>query len=200
MRPALRLFAAVRGTIEPGTPTGLTGLLTHPAPRSTLMYLYSTTLTKLQQIPESSVYRQSVEALTKKRLAIVEAQTAPGHYAWLDTMRYRIDEFQQAQKKAGLDSKAENLQYAGNEFFLASLGSREVDEREVEWDDEPVLDPTLEGPRTGAELAKERAQIDSFHKTEGEKQRFRLKLDPEPLLTKDQYVDRFRRGGTGADK
>ena len=140
MRPALRLFAAVRGTIEPGTPTGLTGLLTHPAPRSTLMYLYSTTLTKLQKIPESSVYRQSVEALTKKRLAIVEAQTAPGHYAWLDTMRYRIDEFQRAQKAAGLDTKAENLQYAGNEFFLASLGSREVDEREIEWDNEPVVE------------------------------------------------------------
>lgn len=186
MRPALRLFAAVRGTIEPGTPTGLTGLLTHPAPRSTLMYLYSTTLTKLQKIPESSVYRQSVEALTKKRLAIVEAQTAPGHYAWLDTMRYRIDEFQQAQKAAGLEPIAENLQYAGNEFFLASLGSREVDEREVEWNGEPVVEPTLEGPRSGAELAKQQAQIDQFAKTEGEKQRFRLKLDPEPLLTKDQ--------------
>lgn len=114
-------------------------------------------------------------------------------------MRYRIDEFQAKQKAAGLDTKAENLQYAGNEFFLASLGSREIDEREVEWDGEPVVDPTLEGPRSGAELAKEQAQIAKFAKTEEETQRFRLKLDPEPLLTKDQYVYRFHRGGTGAD-
>jgi NADH dehydrogenase (ubiquinone) 1 alpha subcomplex subunit 5 len=157
------------------------------------MYLYSTTLMKLQQIPESSVYRQSVEALTKKRLAIVEAQTAPGHYAWLDTMRYRITEFQEKQKAAGLETMAENLKYEGNEFYLASLGSREIDEREVEWDDEPVVEPTLEGPRSGAELAKEQAQIDKFAKTEEEKQRFRLKLDPEPLLTREQYVEHYVR-------
>jgi len=66
------------------------------------------------------------------------------------------------------------------------LGSREIDEREVEWDDEPVVEPTLEGPRSDAELAKEQAQIDKFSKTENERQRFRLKLDPEPLLTRDQ--------------
>jgi NADH dehydrogenase (ubiquinone) 1 alpha subcomplex subunit 5 len=187
MRPALRLFAAVRGTVEPGAPTGLTGLLTHPAPRSTLMYLYSTTLSKLQHIPESSVYRQSVEALTKKRLAIVESQTAPGHYAWLDTIRYRIDEFQRAQKAAGLESGVENLKYAGNEFFLASLGEEQVDEREVEWDGESITEPTLEGPRTVEELAKQEAKLNAIQETEADKYKFRLKLEPEPLLTKDQY-------------
>ncbi|KAE9972410.1 hypothetical protein BLS_004038 [Venturia inaequalis] len=197
MRPALRLFAAVRGSIEPGAPTGLTGLVTHPAPRSTLMYLYSTTLTKLQHIPESSVYRQSVEALTKKRLAIVEAQTAPGHFAWLDTMRLRITEFQEQQKAAGLPVQGDNLQYEGNEYFLASLGSTEIDEREVEWDGEPVVEPTLEGPRSAEELAKEDAQIQKFSKTEEEKQRFRLKLDPEPLLSRDQIEDIENKIGGG---
>lgn len=103
-------------------------------------------------------------------------------------MRYRITEFQEKQKAAGLESKVENLQYAGNEFFLASLGSVEVDEREVEWDGEAIVDPTLEGPRSADELAKEDAKIARFAKTEEEKQRYRLKLDPEPLLSRDQYV------------
>jgi len=197
MRPALRLFAVVRGTVGPGTPTGLTGLLTHPAPRSTLMYLYSTTLTKLQQIPESSVYRQSVEALTKKRLAIVESQTAPGHYAWLDSMRFKIEQFQNQQKEQGLDVGVDNLKYAGNEYFLASLGKEEVDEREVEWDGETVTEPTLEGPRSDAELAKQQAQLDASSATEDDKYKFRLKLEPEPLLTKDQIEDIENKIGGG---
>ncbi|KAG7795572.1 hypothetical protein KL929_003923 [Ogataea haglerorum] len=57
-----------------GNPTGLTGILQHPNPRPVLIKLYNSTLTKLKEkFPEESVYRKSVETLTKSRLAIVEA-------------------------------------------------------------------------------------------------------------------------------
>ncbi|KAG7807088.1 hypothetical protein KL921_004512 [Ogataea angusta] len=57
-----------------GNPTGLTGIHQHPNPRPVLIKLYNSTLTKLKEkFPEESVYRKSVESLTKSRLAIVEA-------------------------------------------------------------------------------------------------------------------------------
>lgn len=56
-----------------GNPTGITGLYQHPNPRPALISLYNHTLKVLdQKFPKESVYKQSVEALTKNRLAIVE--------------------------------------------------------------------------------------------------------------------------------
>ncbi|KAK6204543.1 uncharacterized protein RJT21DRAFT_9313 [Scheffersomyces amazonensis] len=58
-----------------GYPTGLTGLYQHPNPRPALISLYKHTLTVLEtKFPKESVYRQSVEALTKNRLKIVEEE------------------------------------------------------------------------------------------------------------------------------
>ena len=68
--------------LEAGNPTGLTGVYTHGSPRSSLLYLYGTTLDKLKAAPESSLYRQSVEALTKHRMAIVAAAHPPGWEEW----------------------------------------------------------------------------------------------------------------------
>jgi NADH dehydrogenase (ubiquinone) 1 alpha subcomplex subunit 5 len=53
-------------------PTGITGLYPHPTARNQLLESYRATLTTLEGMPEHSVYRQSVETLTKERLAIVE--------------------------------------------------------------------------------------------------------------------------------
>lgn len=56
-----------------GYPTGLTGLYQHPNPRPALISLYNHTLKVLnQKFPQQSVYRQSVEALTRNRLNVVE--------------------------------------------------------------------------------------------------------------------------------
>lgn len=56
-----------------GNPTGLTGIYQHPNPRPALISLYNHTLSTLNtKFPSSSIYRQSVEALTKNRLKIVE--------------------------------------------------------------------------------------------------------------------------------
>ncbi|KAK2785901.1 hypothetical protein FQN53_007277 [Emmonsiellopsis sp. PD_33] len=85
MRATLRLLANVKPAryLEPNTPTGLTGLLTHPQPRQALLGVYSDTLSKLKDIPESSVYRQATEALTQHRLKIVESTLPPGYEKWL---------------------------------------------------------------------------------------------------------------------
>lgn len=57
-----------------GNPTGLTGIYQHPNPRPALISLYNATLQELAEtFPADSVYRQSVENLTKARLAIVES-------------------------------------------------------------------------------------------------------------------------------
>ncbi|KAI5966875.1 uncharacterized protein KGF55_000284 [Candida pseudojiufengensis] len=58
-----------------GLPTGLTGLYKHPNPRPSLVALYNEQLKVLNdKFPKSSVYRQSVENLTKNRLKIVEEE------------------------------------------------------------------------------------------------------------------------------
>jgi len=68
--------------LEAGSPTGLTGLRTHPTPRYVLLNTYRATLEKLQRLPESSLYRQSVEAVTKNRLALAEKIVPPGFDTW----------------------------------------------------------------------------------------------------------------------
>jgi NADH dehydrogenase (ubiquinone) 1 alpha subcomplex subunit 5 len=72
MRASIRLLARF---VEPGTSTGLTGLRSRAAPRATLLNLYQATLDKLQAVPPTSVYRQSVEAVTRHRAELVRAMT-----------------------------------------------------------------------------------------------------------------------------
>lgn len=55
------------------TTTGITGLEVHHDPIPHLVQTYKSTLEKLSVIPETSVYRQGVEALTKHKLNIVQA-------------------------------------------------------------------------------------------------------------------------------
>jgi NADH dehydrogenase (ubiquinone) 1 alpha subcomplex subunit 5 len=52
--------------------TGITGLAVHPDPLPELTKTYESTLTILSSIPSSSVYRQGVEALTRRKLNIVQ--------------------------------------------------------------------------------------------------------------------------------
>ncbi len=52
--------------------TGITGLDVHPAPLPTLAGVYEATLNLLKALPETSVYRQSAEAVTRQRLSVVQ--------------------------------------------------------------------------------------------------------------------------------
>ena len=102
MRSTVRLLAKVKPPryLEPLTPTGLTGLTTHPRPRPTLIYLYKSTLEKLKAFPESSAYRHSAEALTQHRLSIVESTKPPGYDAWLERVEAAIAEDPERYKAA----------------------------------------------------------------------------------------------------
>ncbi|EGW34453.1 uncharacterized protein SPAPADRAFT_134311 [Spathaspora passalidarum NRRL Y-27907] len=72
---ALRQVQSVLVRSATGNPTGITGLYQHPNPRPALISLYKYTLDVLNnRYPKESVYRQSVEALTKNRLKIVEEE------------------------------------------------------------------------------------------------------------------------------
>jgi len=100
MRRTFRLLASVKPTryLETGRPTGLAGVYSHPSPRSTLLFLYSSTLDKLKAVPEHSVYRQSVESLTKHRMAIVESAVPPGYEEWAVTARKLLADELEASK------------------------------------------------------------------------------------------------------
>ncbi|KAF9512609.1 hypothetical protein BS47DRAFT_1345210 [Hydnum rufescens UP504] len=66
-----RVFAPLRQAVK--LTTGITGLPVHENPIPALTQTYRSTLALLQKdVPESSVYRQSVEALTQHRLSILE--------------------------------------------------------------------------------------------------------------------------------
>lgn len=144
MRSTLRLLAAVKPGryLEPGVPTGLTGLLTHPAPRSRLLYLYSSILEKLNALPESSVYRQSTEAVTKHRMSILEKIKPTGFDEWEKRAVEKI-------KKNPEIFESENPNYGGrkvgDKFFVAA---RELpDNDDLEWDGDTGR-PTMEGTKS----------------------------------------------------
>ncbi|KAL4069581.1 ETC complex I subunit conserved region-domain-containing protein [Scleroderma yunnanense] len=52
--------------------TGITGLAVHPNPLPELVQTYESTLSVLSSAPPTSVYRQSVEALTRHKLNIIK--------------------------------------------------------------------------------------------------------------------------------
>jgi NADH dehydrogenase (ubiquinone) 1 alpha subcomplex subunit 5 len=180
MRAASRLLASVRPGqfLEPGAPTGLTGLVTHPSPRSTLVYLYQSTLDKLKHIPESSVYRQSTEALTKQRLAIIEAAKPAGFEEWQQKIEYQVSEnpsaFEVVQTTTGARIRL-NRYKKDIDFRL----------RASEWDGE-VGEPNKEGPRTQAERTREIARMAGPVKYDVERDFKEVELDPEPPLTAEQ--------------
>ncbi|KAL1632942.1 hypothetical protein SLS56_003227 [Neofusicoccum ribis] len=184
MRPALRLLAAVKPVgrvLEPGAPTGLCGLLTHPAPRSTLVYLYSKTLDRLKEFPESSVYRQSTEALTRQRLSIIERIEPAGLKEWEERVQNQIAVNPEAFEKHGVAVR----HTADGKSFVTVRETREVDDREEEWDSEPVGEPELEGVRTSAERAGQKQAL-GYGRPETLEKAQAFRIEKEPSLTAEQ--------------
>ncbi|KAF2672791.1 hypothetical protein BT63DRAFT_409875 [Microthyrium microscopicum] len=185
MRPATRLLAAVRSarTLEPGTPTGLTGLATHPSPRSTLIFLYSSILSKLEQVPEHSIYRQATAALTNKRLAIVEAVRPAGFDRWESRMAHELAELTGNMSE---EQRAKLFQYKGRTFVPAKMWEPPVDLRKLEWDGEILWSRSF-GPQSQEDADRD---LKAFQvKNELEQQRHTT-VEQEPLLTVSQQVDR----------
>jgi len=192
MRATLRLLAAVRPGaaryLEPGTPTGLTGLVTHASPRSTLLYLYSTTLDRLAAgVPEHSVYRQSVEAVTRHRLDLVEAAVPAGHAEWTVRAQKRIadhpDEFNIANQASVSGSRAIKVERDGRSFVVHT-DPTEVDMRDLEWDGELDEGAELEGSRS---LEEKQDLVHIFERTDvGQVEK--AEWEPEPQLTAEECV------------
>lgn len=184
MRATPRVLAAVRSAskyLEPNVPTGLTGLSTHPNPRPALIYTYKQTLSKLAQIPASSIYRQSVEALTKQRLTIVESTKPEGYDAWLERVRKQIE--------ANPAAYAKFIDGEGN------LGSEELQVEQLEpWDGTVTRhDAFSEGTNTQAEAeAKAKAVDEELKEARKVAKEGRVptveELEVEPQLTRVQYV------------
>lgn len=184
MRPSSRLFATVKSAaryLEANTPTGLTGLPTHPSPRPALIYTYNQTLKKLAQFPESSVYRQSTEALTKHRLSIIEAEKPAGYEEWLGRVQKAIqanpNAYKQLQNPDGTLAH-EELYKTENEVWdgMIKRGQQQVEgsnkKREVE--------------AKGRAIEQEVATVDKAEK-EGVLPTV-ADLEVEPPLDSDQYV------------
>ena len=87
--------------LQPGHPTGLTGLFNHPSPRSALIYVYGSTLERLKSLPEHSVYRQSTEAITKHRLQIIQSIKPEGYEEWAKRAAETLEKFPEAFKPGG---------------------------------------------------------------------------------------------------
>lgn len=168
-----------------GAPTGLTGLLVNPSPRATLLFLYSTTLDKLQAAPETSLYRQSVEAVTRQRMALVQGVKPAGYDEWraraLDILARHPDRFEAVDRPTGDGSTAAGVERGGH-FFVVRHTQPEVDERYQEWDGEPDNGGELEGTRT-TEERRDQAEP-SKHLLDGNN----VEWVEEPQLTVDQYA------------
>lgn len=125
--------------LHPYQPTGLTGLVTHPAPRPHLIHLYTLTLQKLARLPESSAYRQSTEALTKHRLNLVVATLPEGHGEWKDRLARRRDTCEYEPERRRIDEMLSPEGYV-------PTAKVEMDDRVVEFDGEEVGEGRAEGP------------------------------------------------------
>ncbi|GAB1200097.1 hypothetical protein APSETT444_009464 [Aspergillus pseudonomiae] len=192
MRSTFRLLANVKPAryLEPFAPTGITGLVTHPSPRPTLIYLYTTTLQKLKAFPESSVYRQSTEAVTRHRLQIVESTKPPGYEAWLERVKKAIGT--EPERFASL--LRPDGSYAG---VLRGDGSDNP--RGEEWDGE-ALEPTSEGPaRTPEEEARWHQAIEDSTNAENESDfhTHAMKWENEPALEAEQIAEIENQIGAG---
>lgn len=181
MQPTIRLLARY---LEAGTPTGLTGLWTHSTPRSTLLYLYGTTLARLQSIPEASLYRQSVEAVTRHRLALVEAQVPPGYEEWAVKARKLVGESADKFRvnSGRVDGSEARTVKLGNRVFVIGQRHQAEDVRVEEWDGEADEGGELEGART-VEERKDQILIAERKPLEDHEQ---IEWQDEPQLTADQ--------------
>lgn len=181
MRCTLRLLAKVQPEkfLEVGAPTGLTGILTHPQPRPTLIYTYKQILHKLKALPESSVYRQSTEAITKARLKIIQDAKPAGYEEWSSRVRAEVEKNPAAYSHV--------MQKDGSIAFSEAFKTTS----EV-WDGAP-REALPEGPSDEATVNLKGMAI----KAEDERQDVveaprPSDLEQEPPLDADQYVARPR--------
>ncbi|KAF5025190.1 hypothetical protein F66182_2766 [Fusarium sp. NRRL 66182] len=192
MRPTARVFARY---LEAGTPTGLTGLWTHATPRSTLLYLYGTTLSKLQNVPETSMYRQSVEAVTKHRLSLVEQTVPPGYNEWAarakELVNKNLSQFRVASGR--VDGSEAHTVKLGDKIFVVGRKHEAGDIRVEEWNGEEDEGSEYEGIRT----LKEREDQVTWAERKPLEDHEKIEWEDEPQMTADQVEELEKKIGAG---
>lgn len=188
MRRTLTRLAAVKPNrfLEPGAPTGLTGLRTHPTPRKTLLYLYSSTLDKLQEIPESSLYRQSTEAITRHRLSIVDNVKPEGYEEWkikaAKIVAEHPDVFNTPTGQTAYKGGRYLKETKNGRVFITEISEGPRDDLTEEWDGAEDTTAELEGTRTVQERASQ-VNITKPLPADFEKN---IEYEAEPPLTAQQ--------------
>ena len=194
MRRSLRLLASVatRSTYEAGHPTGLTGLYTHKSPRSTLLYLYSTTLDRLKEFPEGSVYRASTEALTKHRMNIIESVKPAGLTEWQQRVSQLCDKYPEAVRR--IKTLEGTSQDDFNIIYYEPAPEQQWRSEDDRVNAEYKRRPQPEGPREfsevsdrGRELARDTVKEEAS----------RIHIEAEPALTMEQIGEVEQRIGAG---
>ncbi|KDN38572.1 hypothetical protein K437DRAFT_251224 [Tilletiaria anomala UBC 951] len=119
------------------TTTGITGLAVHPSPLPALAGIYSSTLSLLKALPENSVYRQSAEAITQHRLAIVQKHSSTPNAAGASESANE-DVIQAIEQELDSGLIEEVIQQAQHEVSLAA--------KMIEWKShEPLEHPPPAG-------------------------------------------------------
>ncbi|KAL0951135.1 hypothetical protein HGRIS_007870 [Hohenbuehelia grisea] len=106
--------------------TGITGLKVHPNPLPELAKTYESTLSLLQSIPSTAVYRQGAEALTQRKLKIV--QDAKGD---ISAVEKQLDE---GQIEESLDIASDELRVAAKMIELKAWEPLEEKAPEGQWE------------------------------------------------------------------
>ncbi|KAL4807152.1 ETC complex I subunit conserved region-domain-containing protein [Aspergillus unguis] len=194
MRSTLRLLASVKPAryLEPFAPTGLTGLNTHPSPRPTLIYIYTSTLQKLKSFPQSSAYRQSTEALTRHRLQIIESTKPAGYDAWLERVKKTV---------SAEPERFASLRQADGTYAGSMRDDNSDDPRGEEWNGEK-LEPTTEGPaRTPEQQARWEQALEegtsSAADADSDFHDIHMKWENEPALDAEQISEIEKQIGAG---
>lgn len=176
MRATLRLLASVKPGryLEAGNPTGLTGLFNHAAPRSTLLYIYGSTLDKLQALPEHSVYRQSTEALTKHRMNIMQSIKPEGYNEWAEKAKEKVEQHPEAFKPGG----KQTARMAAGQLYVETDEDMDDNDEKEEW-------TSLEGSRSAEEKAAETRLLKKGRRVDYSET---IEWEPEPPLEASQYA------------
>lgn len=190
MRLTRQLLAAVERNsrfLEVGAPTGLTGLLTHGSPRSTLLYLYSSTLDKLKEFPEHSVYRQATEALTKQRMQVVESVKPAGLEQWQQRVDPLVLKHPEAIRKIKNSSSSSNGEY-NIVWKERDVGPASED---AEGPDGEARSGAVPAVKEGASWSQE--EVDriarSVRNASAVAEDVLVEIEPEPALTRDQIEE-----------
>ena len=168
--------------LTPGNPTGLTGVLTHPSPRTELIALYTATLAKLSRFPSSSAYRNATEALTAHRLAQAESLIPAGWDEWKTKADSLLQKYPNLFKVHS-PSKQYVRYDAGGKVFISEQFVEEEDPDEVEFEGQglPTMRPGFGGIEAGKKLAERAGNATELEKGENE-------WISEPKLDADQSV------------